>query len=173
MEEQLTERLRLRAWSPGDLDAYARIVADPEVMTFMGSGPVNRTTAAQQIEHYETMYAAHGTPHWVAEDRATGQLVGRIGLFHHPDWPLDPDNVEVGWLLARARWGEGLATEGARAAVAYAWRRLDTPQVISLTLPENVRSRGVMERLGMTLRGRERWRGYEHVWYALDRPDGA
>jgi RimJ/RimL family protein N-acetyltransferase len=173
VEELTTQRLRLRSWAPGDLDAYARIVADPEVMTFMGTGPIGRTAAGHQIEHFRALDGLYGTPHWAAEDRATGELVGRVGLFHHPDWPLDPDNVEVGWMLARAHWGRGLATEGARAAIGYAWERLRTPQVISLTLPANVRSRAVMERLGMTERGREHWRGHEHVWYALDRPPAA
>jgi RimJ/RimL family protein N-acetyltransferase len=170
MEEILTDRLRLRHWTTDDVDAYAVIVADPEVMTFMGSGPIDRAEAAVQIDHFVTLHARFGTPHWAAEDRATGRLVGRIGLFHHPDWTLDPDNVEVGWLLIRERWGEGLATEGGRAALGYAWSHLAVPRVISLTLPANVRSRAVMDRLGLTERGQRPWRGRVHVWYAIDRP---
>jgi RimJ/RimL family protein N-acetyltransferase len=172
VEERFTDRLWLRPWSEEDLDAYAGIVADPEVMRFMGSGPLERAAAAAQLDSFGELFARFGTPHWAAEDRATGQLVGRIGLFHHTDWPLDPDNVEVGWMLARRRWGEGLATEGARAALAYAWERLRRPVVISLTVPANRRSRAVMERLGMTARGRRHWRGHEHVWYAIERPAG-
>jgi RimJ/RimL family protein N-acetyltransferase len=170
MEEVLTERLRLRGWGAGDIDAYARIVADPETMAFMGSGPIGRAEAADQIARFEGVFRDHGTPQWAAEDRATRRLVGRVGLFHHPDWPLDPDNVEVGWLLDRARWGEGLATEGGRAALGWAWAHLDVAQIISLARPENERSVAVMRRLGLTERGRRHWRGFEHVWYAIERP---
>jgi RimJ/RimL family protein N-acetyltransferase len=132
MEELRTARLRLRDWRDGDVDAYAAIVADPEVMRFMGSGPLDRAAAAFQIGRFRALFRGWGTPHWAAEDRATGELVGRIGLFHHPDWPLDPENVEVGWMLARRRWGEGLATEGGAGARREAWAARPGPRVVSV-----------------------------------------
>ncbi len=165
-----TPRLRLRAWRDEDLEAYAAMTSDPATMRFMGSGPLTCAEAEEQIVRFRRgPPAVGGAPHAAAELKATGELVGRIGLFHQPDWP-GPDQVEVGWLLAREHWGRGYATEGARATLAFAFERLGLARVISLALPENTRSRAVMERLGMTIRGREDWRGREHVWYALDRP---
>ena len=77
--------------------------------------------------------------------------------------------TEVGWRLDRAYWNHGLATEGARASLGYGFRGLGLEGVISFTVPENVASRRVMEKCGLTFRGRTRWRGLEHVWYAIDR----
>ena len=159
-----TERLLLRPWRRDDLDPYARIVADPEVMATM-LGPVPRERAVAQVARFA---AGDRIYHWAAELRATGELVGRIGLLEHPEFP-GPDRVEVGWLLARGAWGRGLATEGGAAALAHAFGELGLSRVISLTLRGNVRSRAVMERLGMTRRGELEWRGHPHVWYAVER----
>ena len=88
----------------------------------------------------------------------------------HHDWSLAPDPIEVGWTLHRDYWGQGLATEGGRAAMEC-WRELllDDAQLISITVPANARSRAVMERLGLTYRGTAQWRGLDVVWYAVDR----
>ena len=91
-------------------------------------------------------------------------------LCHH-EWPLSERPVpEVGWVLHRDFWGRGLATEGGLAGVD-AWRRHlpDEPTLYSFTSPENRRSQAVMGRLGFTLRGRLDYRGWDTVWYALDR----
>jgi len=112
-----------------------------------------------------------GFAQWAACDRASGRLIGRIGLLRHHDWPLVPDPVEVGWVLHRDWWGEGLATEGAWASIA-AWRRYLADEILySFTVPENSRSRAVMGRIGMHYGGATTWRGLEHVWYSLDRED--
>jgi RimJ/RimL family protein N-acetyltransferase len=84
---------------------------------------------------------------WVVEERATGSMVGRVGLHRPAGWP----GLEVGWALARSVWGRGYATEGGRAALDFAWRELDATRVISLIYPENTRSIAVAERLGETL----------------------
>jgi RimJ/RimL family protein N-acetyltransferase len=164
-----TERLLLRPWRPDDVGPYAAIVADPEVMRHMGSGPMDRAAASAQVARFAAGTALSGVYHTAAEDRATGELIGRIGLFHQPEWP-GPHKVEVGWLLARRAWGRGLATEGARAAVNYGFQELGLPVIVSFTVPENVRSRAVMERLGMRQSGQREWRGWLHVWYELAPP---
>ena len=109
-----TERLRLRSWREDDLDAFARITADPEVMRYMLRGPLRREEAQARIERFEHQRRERGLGHWAVEERESGALLGGIGLFHHEDWPEDPNNVEVGWLLDRSAWGRGLATEGAQ-----------------------------------------------------------
>jgi RimJ/RimL family protein N-acetyltransferase len=77
--------------------------------------------------------------------------------------------VEVGWVLHRDWWGRGLATEGGLASLRCWREHLADPQLISITLPTNGRSRGVMERLGLTLHGEAHWHGHDVVWYAVDR----
>jgi RimJ/RimL family protein N-acetyltransferase len=164
-----TERLLLRGWREGDLDAYARITADPEVMRHMfPPRPQTREEAALDVLLMQEHWHEHGFGHWVAEEKETGRLVGRVGVKRHRDWHLDPQCTEVGWLLDRAVWGRGLATEGARAAVAYCFDELERPEVISIARPENAASRRVMEKSGLSLAGRRLWeeRNLDVVWYS-------
>jgi RimJ/RimL family protein N-acetyltransferase len=165
--ELLTERLLLRQWREEDALGLAEIHAQPEFLEHMPSLDLDGTL--QQIARFEEGWRSDGFSHWAVEDRATGGLVGRIGLLRHPDWPLSASPVEVGWALHRDWWGRGLATEGGRASVEC-WRdHLDDAQLLSITLPGNERSRAIMERLGFTRRGEAFWHGFEHVWYALGR----
>ncbi len=108
---------------------------------------------------------------WAAEEKATGAVIGRIGLLYHDDWPVGEHKTEVGWLLDRSRWGKGLATEGALASIRYGFEELGLERIISIALPANLASRRVMEKAGLTLRGEARWRGFEVVWYGIDRRD--
>ena len=137
-----TERLTLRGWREDDLDAYAAIAADPEVMRFMG-GPLDRADTWRQIAVFVGHWELRGHGLWVVERE--GELIGRVGLLRPEGWP----GLEVGWLLGREAWGHGYATEAARAAVDYAWRELGADELISLIAPENLPSQRVAERLGM------------------------
>jgi RimJ/RimL family protein N-acetyltransferase len=137
-----TERLTLRGWREADLDAYAAIAADPEVMRFMG-GPLDRADTWRQIAVFVGHWELRGHGLWVVE--RDGELIGRVGLIRPEGWP----GLEVGWLLGRHAWGHGYATEAARAAADYAWRQLGTQELISLIAPDNVPSQRVAERLGM------------------------
>lgn len=134
----------------------------------MPPADLDRTRA--QIRTFMYGWEANGHGNWAAEELESGRLIGRIGLLRHHDWPLAPDPVEVGWTLHRDYWRRGLATEGGRASVR-AWRDhlLDDESLLSITVPGNIRSRAVMERLGLTYRGETPWRGLDHVWYAIDR----
>ncbi len=107
---------------------------------------------------------------WATEELASGTLIGRVGLLRQHDWPLGASSVEVGWTLHHDWWGRGLATEAGAAAVDC-WRDhlVSESRLISITVPENHRSRAVMARLGMTMRGEAFWRAREVVWYAIDR----
>jgi RimJ/RimL family protein N-acetyltransferase len=139
-----TERLLLRAFEESDLDAYAAMTADAEVMRFMGRGPFDRASAWREIALYRGHYELRGYSHWALELRETGELVGRCGPWRPEGWPA----LEVGWLLGREHWGKGFATEAARAALAYAWAELGAERVISLVAPGNERSARVARRLG-------------------------
>lgn len=165
-----TARLVLRPWREGDLDRYAAIFADPAVTRFLGDGkPLSRAECAERIAYLTRHWRDHGFGHWAVEERSTGTLVGRIGLLHHRDWREDPDNVEVGWSLARAYWGRGLATEGALASLRYGFEELELARIISITAPANKASRRVMEKVGLRLAGEAFWRNSKVVWYAIER----
>ena len=101
-------------------------------------------------DRIEAHFDAHGFGLWAAELRATAEFVGYIGLaiprFEAPFTPC----VEIGWRLAAAYWGRGLATEGASAVVRLAFEDLKLPELVSFTVPANTRSRRVMERIGMS-----------------------
>ena len=166
--EVRTARLLLRQWRDEDAAQLARIYAQPEYRQHMPPLDFEQTRA--QIQRFRDRWRDDGLAHWAAEDLETERLVGRIGILRHHDWPLEQSPVEVGWALHREWWGRGLATEGAEAAVSL-WRDVlvDDVRLLSITTPANSRSRAVMRRLGMTMRGTAFWHGHEVVWYALDR----
>ena len=148
----------------------AEIYAQPEYLEHMRPADLDRTEL--QILAFQLGWRTDGYSQWAAEELETGRFVGRLGILCHHDWPLVEGPVpEVGWVLPRDFWGRGFATEAGRASIEC-WRdHLDDPQLISITSPENRRSRAVMERLGLTFRGTAFWHGSDVVWYALDRQD--
>lgn len=145
-----TARLRLRPFVEADLDAYAAMSADAEVMRYIGDGqPVGRDIAWRQMAVFLGHWALKGYGMWAIERSADGVLVGRAG-FHHPEgWP----GLEIGWLLARPAWGHGLALEAAQSALDWGRREKHMRRVISLIRSGNVRSESLALRLGAVLEG--------------------
>jgi RimJ/RimL family protein N-acetyltransferase len=167
MRERETERLLLRRWRPGDLEAYAAICADPEVMRFLG-GPASRRQAAEQLARFADHWDRHGFGLWAAELRESRDLIGFVGLAEPAFIPELIGSVEVGWRLARSHWGRGLATEGARAALDVAFGELELEEVVSIIDPANLASLRVAEKLGMRRDGTARdFRGNEVVVYRI------
>lgn len=144
-----TARLLLRRWRPGDRAPFARINADPRVMEFYPA-PLNREQSDALIDRFESHFVQHGFGLWAAELLPTAQFIGYIGLsvpsFNAHFTPC----VEIGWRLDADHWGQGLATEGARAVLAHAFNILRLPEVVSFTAPANLRSIRVMQKLGLT-----------------------
>jgi RimJ/RimL family protein N-acetyltransferase len=161
-----TERLNLWPFREADLDAYARLCADPEVVRYVGS-PFSRAEAWLHMATMLGHWQLRGYGMWAVEERARGVLIGRIGFYEPEGWP----GLELGWMLARDQWGRGLATEGARAALAFAFATLRKPQVISLIRPENRASIRVAEKLGERLRGRSPALGVETLVYGIGRQE--
>lgn len=164
-----TDRLLLRGWRDDDIPAYARMLADGEVMRHMlPPRPLTHVEAAFDVHRIREHWLQHGFGHWAVQERATGRLIGRTGVKRHPDWTLDPGNVEAGWLYERAAWGKGYATEGARAVIAYSREQLGRAEVISITRPGNEASQRVMEKAGLAYAGRRHWaeRDLDVVWYS-------
>jgi RimJ/RimL family protein N-acetyltransferase len=165
MREIETARLRLRTWREDDLAPYARICADPEVMRHL-SGPMTREQSEEQVSEFVRHWEERGFGLWAVEEKPSGAF---IGLLYHEDWSEGEHRTEVGWRLDRPFWGRGLATEGATASLRYGFEKLGLERIISIAVPENLASRRVMEKLGMTLRGETRFKGYDVVWYGMDR----
>ena len=162
-----TERLIMREPAESDLDAVAAISADPEVMSWLGSEPLDRAEAWRRLAYGVGHWRLRGFGQWALERRDTGEFVGQAGLYRPEGWP----GTEVGWTLARAHWGAGYATEAARAALAWGWTALDVGRIVSVIKPENERSGAVARRLGMTDSGeRFDYRGHHHVVWEIARP---
>jgi RimJ/RimL family protein N-acetyltransferase len=165
-----TPRLLLRRWRDEDLEPYARICADAEVMRYIGSGaPLTREESEAQVSWFVRHWEERGFGLWAVEHKASGAFVGFVGLAHQGEWTESEHKTEVGWRLDPAYWGQGLATEGAAASVRYGFEELGLERIISIIQPENTASRRVAEKAGLTLQGETRWRGNAVVWYAIDR----
>ena len=142
-----TQRLTLRPFAAADLDAYAAMCADAEVMRHIGDGgPVGRDVAWRQMAFFLGHWPLRGYGMWAIESRASGRLIGRAGFMNPEGWP----GLELGWLLARDAWGEGYATEASRAALESGRGRFGAQEIISLIRPANQRSIAVALRLGAT-----------------------
>lgn len=146
-----TERVLLRTWKDDDLVPFADMNADPAVREFF-PGLLSPEESNASARRAKAAIERDGFGMFAAELRASGEFIGFIGLC-----PMDfaipgiaQPAVEIGWRLARAHWGKGLATEGARAVVHYAFETLRLNEVIAITVPANARSRRVMEKIGMT-----------------------
>lgn len=144
-----TARLVLRDWRDGDLAAYAELNADPRVMEFFPS-TLARHESDVQAAQIRAHIAERGFGFWAVEVPGVVPFAGFLGLavpgFEASFMPA----VEIGWRLSHACWGKGYATEGARAALQYAFGELGLAEVVSFTAIDNVRSRRVMEKAGMT-----------------------
>lgn len=142
-----TPRLVLRAFLAADLPLYAALNRDPEVVRHLG-GPVSREESDSIADWAQAMHSAEGIGLLAVERAADGAFLGMCGL-HHLDWY--PDDIELGYRLAREHWGHGYATEAARAWLAHGFGALGLPRVISVTDVANTRSVAVMRRVGMSV----------------------
>ncbi len=146
-----TARLVLRSWRPSDRAPFAALNADREVVRYVGDGhPLTRAESDALLDAIDAHWAQHGFGLWCVAPREDDRVcVGFIGLAVPSFLPSVLPAVEVGWRLARAAWGLGLATEGATAALDHAFGTLRLETVISITDPANERSVRVAEKLGM------------------------
>jgi ribosomal-protein-alanine N-acetyltransferase len=144
-----TERLLLRRWAGGDRQRFARLNADARVMEFLPQR-LSARESDRLVERIQQHFRKHGFGLFAAELRQERRLIGYVGL-HVPDFQAHfTPCVEIGWRLAADDWGRGLATEGAKAVVRYAFDALGLNSLVSFTVPANVRSIRVMEKIGMS-----------------------
>src|SRR5437773_7382835 len=143
-----TERLILRGWRESDLGPWAAMNADPEVRRYLG--PLLTPGQAEAwVLNFQDDLDRCGFGFWALEVRASGEFIGFTGL-GTVDEEMPFTGVEIGWRLARPAWGQGYATEAARAALSYGFGILGLPEVLAVTMAGNLRSRAVMQRIGMT-----------------------
>jgi RimJ/RimL family protein N-acetyltransferase len=145
-----TARLVLRRWRDEDLDGFAAMNADPEVMRFIGDGHVHdRAEAATMLEHPRQPWSEHAFGRWALERRSDGVFAGFCGVGFLRTFREVADEPEIGWRLPRALWGFGYATEAATASRDDFFRTTRYDHLISLSNPGNVASERIMEKLGM------------------------
>ena len=147
MSEIRTERLLLRRWRDEDRAAYVAMNQDPAVMEFM-QGLQSPDVSNGFIDKVEAHWDEHGWGLWAIEVPRVAPFVGFTGL-----WPADHvlgyKTREVGWRLAREDWGHGYATEAAREALRFGFQDIVFDEIVSFTVVDNIRSRAVMERIGL------------------------
>ena len=145
-----TERLILRTWQKEDAKAYFQINQDPKVIEFL-RGPLTREQVQDFIQYVRHHGEQYGYTTWAVELKETGVLMGFIGL-NYVDWPAHfTPAVEIGWRLGSQYWGKGYATEGAKAALAYGFEQCNLHEIVAFTVPANIRSIRVMEKIGLEL----------------------
>jgi RimJ/RimL family protein N-acetyltransferase len=161
-----TERLRLRRWTDEDRDVFAQISADPEVMRYR-LAPLSRHESDALIDETEASFDRNGFGLWAVERIEDGRLLGFTGFGTSTFDAAFCPAVDIGWTLARDMWGHGYATEGAVAALDFAFDHLQLDEVVAHTTQLNERSRAVMGRLGMTHDPAD---DFDAPWYQPENP---
>lgn len=143
-----TARLRLRQWCVADKEPFAALNADPTVMGFFPA-LLTRSESDAIVDRCESLIAERGWGLWAVETRTGREFVGLVGLHRTaPELPFLPC-IEISWRLAADHWGKGYATEAARGAIRVGFTRLHVHDLVAFTAVSNLRSRAVMERIGM------------------------
>ena len=174
-----TERLLLRRWREDDREPFYRMNSDPRVMEFMPAC-LTRPESEMLFERINEHFRKHDFGLFAAELRENHAFIGYIGLSVPTFKARSTPCVEIGWRLSADHWGRGLATEGALLVVNHAFGELALDEIVSFTVPENMRSRRVMEKIGMSHDESEDFdhpnlpEGHPlrpHVLYRLRRPE--
>lgn len=153
-----TDRLLLRPWREGDLQSFAALNADPEVMRHFPNC-MSREESDSLAARIHAHFAEHGFGQWIVERRSDGAFLGVVGVQHVTFEATFTPAVEIGWRLNQAFWRQGYALEAARAVLQYAFAHLQLDEVVAFTVPANLPSQGLMQRLGMQ---REAALDFEH-----------
>ena len=161
-----TERLILRTWEKEDARSYFQINQDPKVIELL-RGPLTMEQVNDFTSAMNNQGDKHGYTLWAVELKETGELMGFIGL-NYPDWESHfTPAVEVGWRLGSQFWSKGYATEGAKTCLEYGFKKCGLKEIISFTVPSNVRSIRVMEKIGLK---RDLNGDFAHPKLATDHP---
>jgi RimJ/RimL family protein N-acetyltransferase len=164
-----TARLILRGFEERDLDAFAAMQADAEVMRFISpTGPRTRDVTWRDMAQAIGHWALRGHGLWALEEKGTGAFLGRVGIIRPEGWP----EIELAYSLARGAWGKGYATEAGRAALDWAFAALGVARIASFIAAENLASQAVSRRLGAAREGEAVLLGSIPVQWWVHRPGG-
>ena len=161
-----TDRLAVRTLEPTDLDAFHAITGDVELMRFVDAGvPLTREQTAYWIDKTRENFARDGYTTFAVVDRESRRMIGYAGLIHRPG----TEQIEITYVLEKAAWGRGLATELARGLVDYGFRERGLRRIEATIDPDNRASRRVVEKLGFRLEGIETDDDGDTAVYAIER----
>ena len=146
-----TERLLLRGWTDEDRAPFAALNADPRVMELL-LGPLARSESDALAQRMQSRFEELGFGWWVVEAPGRAAFIGAVGITVPRFTAAFTPCVEIGWRFAAEHWGQGYATEAARAALRFGFEDAGLEEIVAFTVPHNRRSRAVMQRLGMTRR---------------------
>ena len=159
-----TERLLLREFVADDVDGLAAVLSDPETMRYYPK-VLDRAGVAAWIERHRQRYADHGHGLWAMVLKSSGEVIGDCGLVRQV--VDENDEIEIGYHVRRDPWGRGYAPEAACACQEYGFERLGTERLIALIRPENLPSRRVAEKAGLSLWKEVVWRELPHCVYVI------
>jgi len=160
-----TERLKLRRFTPEDIEPLHQILLDPVMLRYFPKSPLSsvRKRAEKMVMRQLQHWGDHNYGWWALEPINEAKLIGWCGLQHLPD----TDEIEVGYLLDKAYWGQGLITEAARFSIKYAFETLDLKQIIGITHPDNTASQRVLEKAGLQFTGTNHYFGMDCYRYVI------
>lgn len=161
-----TDRLALRPPVDADRPGVAEMNGDPRVGDWLG-GVRDRAASDAFLDQHMAHIAEHGFGFWVVERKADARVIGMTGLWWVPPELGMAPVVEIGWRFRPDAWGQGYATEAARAALDHGFEKLKLPEIIAFTARTNLASQNVMRRLGMVHAPE---RDFEHPGLAEDHP---
>jgi RimJ/RimL family protein N-acetyltransferase len=169
-----TARLLLRPFKASDAQPMLEIHEDPEVARYLVGGPApsslnGLTVAWRNIAMMIGHWHLRGYGAWVVEERATGGVIGRVGLWH----PGGVPEIELGWVIRRSHWRRGFATEAADAALRWTWEHVATDRIVSWIQPDNAPSIRVAEKIGQRLERQDVAHGTPMLVYVAERPASA
>ncbi len=167
MIELETSRLLLRQWKPSDIDDYAAICRDSDVMKYLGNKTFSRLEAWRHMAFLVGHWQLKGYGHWAVEEKESKKLIGRVGYLYPEDYP----GFEIGWTLSSDFWGKGYAYEAAVKALDYAFESLNQEEVISLIHPENQASIKLSKKLGQSYLRNQKVMGYDIKVYGINKEE--
>jgi RimJ/RimL family protein N-acetyltransferase len=166
-----TERLRLRAHAVDDLPFCTAMWADPLVTRFIGGKPFTREEVWARMTRYAGMWALVGHGFWAVEEKASGQLVGEVGVMEarrdiQPSFEGEP---EIGWALVPAAHGKGYAAEAVAAALVWSDKHLHAPMQVCIIDPGNTASLRIAQKFGFRERARSTYHGVDTIQFERPR----
>jgi [ribosomal protein S5]-alanine N-acetyltransferase len=162
-----TERVEIREFESGDIQALRRILADPDVMEYSSKGPLNEAETSDFVEWCVKSYKENGYGQWAVVEKESRRLIGCCGLSRAT---VDEcDEVEIGYRLAKERWEKGLASEAANGVLAYGFQSCNIESIVGIVSPGHSASIRVLEKLRFRAFSETRYCGWNVRVYRMSR----